>query len=103
MGRGGERIPDGQLPEEIDGHVATSSATMVRPDGAGGSIQTNYTHSDMAPLGGSAAPAQRHLPGKKAGQAEPIAETRGDSGRQRAAHHAAGPAPAANEAVGASK
>lgn len=56
--RGVEKVqPEVQLPEDGDGHVAASSVTVaVRPDGAGGSIQTTYTQSDRGAFAGPGAP-----------------------------------------------
>jgi len=55
--------------EEVEQYVAASSATAAAPpDEAGGSMETNFTHSDMAALGNSAGPAgQRQSPPKRSG------------------------------------
>lgn len=93
INRGVERMHhEMQRPEDLEGHGATSSATAAaRLDGAGGSIHTNYTQSDMAPLvTGSAPQGHRPPPGQKEGQPDlhaPIADVHGrDDGRQLPPH-----------------
>ena len=77
--RGVERLQResrGELPlsqqhymEEAEPYVAASSVTAAVPqDEPGGSMETNFTHSEMAALGNAAAAAgRRHSPPKRSG------------------------------------
>jgi len=70
INRGAEKLnTDLQAADDGEPPVAASSVTVaVRADGAAGSVQTNYTQSDMGPLGlGSAVQAHGQAAARQSG------------------------------------